>query len=166
MPEIDVLKKRCAALFGIEPATDGALDSLEKGLMVKLPFDFKEISKFFRGGVIGGKSHHALACSGPAINIFEETLRIRKAIGLPARFVVIAEPPESIILMDTDNQARVIWVDAGDVRTWNSLKNCVVHRYGPAIATFSNIFGRRGRGACGGEAWLILLWSKSSVEYQ
>lgn len=33
---------------------------------------------------------------------------------MPSRFIVLAEPPESLIVMDTENTPSIIWCDATD----------------------------------------------------
>jgi hypothetical protein len=95
------------------------LQELERSLGVILPNDFKEIAAFYSGGIVGGISHNAIATSGPATNIFEETVRLRQALNLPRSLVVLAEPAESLIIMDTsasEGSPAVMWIDASDAR--------------------------------------------------
>src|SRR5437016_575079 len=98
---VDELRKKYTALFGEEPAAHGIVSGIEAALNITLPSDFKAIADFYRGGMLGGISHFAIACQGPAENIVEETLRLRSAITLPGQLVVIAEPPESLVVLDT-----------------------------------------------------------------
>ena len=66
---------------------------------------------------MGGKSHHAIAVTSRATNIVDDTLRLRMTVALPPRFVVIAEPAASLIVMECiGKNSRVIWCDASDVR--------------------------------------------------
>jgi hypothetical protein len=116
----DELRNRYVSLFGDEPSSAGNLAKMEKSLHVLFPDAFKEIAKFYRGGIIGGVSHHSTGLSGPFNNIPEETLRIRKATKLPTRFVVLAEPPASLIVLDTDN-GSVIWLDNIDIDKLNHI---------------------------------------------
>lgn len=119
MTAIGDLKTRYVDFFGIEPAEIGELDRIESALGVVLPVDFKQISAFYSGGLTGGISHHAIAAGGSANNVVDETIRIRSAVELPKRFIVLAEPAESIVLLNTNNDENinaVIWCDAVDIR--------------------------------------------------
>ena len=51
---------------------------------------------------------------GSAANIVAATLELRSAINLPHRFVALAEPANSLIVLDTDT-GSVTWYDANDV---------------------------------------------------
>jgi hypothetical protein len=115
---IEELRSRYVALFGFESTEASELDFIEKELGVRFPDDFKEVSKFYRGGMLGGISHNAIAGRGPATNIADETKRLRDTAGLPHSFVVLAEPPASLIVMNTEESSStpaVIWCDAIDV---------------------------------------------------
>ena len=106
-------------------------------MSLKLSQGFREIALFFRGGFLGGKSHHAIANGGPANNIVEETLRLRNAIGLPARFVVIAEPSESLIVMENGKDgSRVIWCDAFDVKNLENPEKLRSPKIWPSYSEF------------------------------
>ena len=115
---IDDLRDHYTTWFGCEPTPEGELNRAEDLLDVKFPNDFREISKFYNGGMLGGISHNAIAAGGPASNITDETKRLREAAGLPHRFVVLAEPPVSLIVMNSSpvkESPTVIWCDATDV---------------------------------------------------
>lgn len=117
MASISKLRERYIALFGEEGAGD-AIRRIEDRLGVGLPSDFKDVAKFYSGGLLGGISHNAIACEGNATTIVGETERLRQATRVPERFVVLAEPPESLIVLDTQPPAgkpAVIWLDAIDV---------------------------------------------------
>src|SRR5262249_17561566 len=107
------LRDHYIAQFGHEPTDSDELDGIERELGVQLPPDFKEIATFYSGGMVGGISHNAIAASGPATNITGETRWLRQAIGLPCNFIVLAEPPASLIVMDTTGP--VVWLDDIDV---------------------------------------------------
>lgn len=112
------LRSRYLALFGHEPVKPAALESIEGRLQVRLPSDFKEISSFYSGGILGGIAHYAIDNGGDCDNVVDETLRIRATAGIPHSMVIIAEPPESLIVLDTNsatNHPAVIWCDAFDV---------------------------------------------------
>mgnify|MGYP003436924492 CR=1 FL=1 len=48
-------------------------------------------------------------------NIIEETLRIRKAVGIPDRFIVLAEHDMSVFVMDTENKPSILWIDSIEI---------------------------------------------------
>ncbi|PIB16382.1 SMI1/KNR4 family protein [Vibrio rotiferianus] len=108
------LKSRYEDLYGNEPCADGTIDAVENKLGLHLPEDFRVISGFYSGGVLGGISHHEIAAEGSATNVVNETLRLRTTTNLPNEFVVIAEPPSGLIVMNVKND-KVIWCDSTDV---------------------------------------------------
>ncbi len=114
------LKNRYSAIYGAEPCSEDELHNVEKALGLELPDDFKQVSRFYSGGLLGGISHHEIAASGDAANVVDETLRIRAAIGLEQHYVVLAEPSGSIIVLDVSGQPAVIWCDAVDAVNINS----------------------------------------------
>lgn len=89
--------------------------SQKKVFNLELPKTFCEISTFFSGGYLGEISNYSFANVGNGINIIDETIRLRESVKLPARFVALAETPESIIVMDTINRPSVIWFDAVEI---------------------------------------------------
>jgi len=113
------LRDRYVALFGEEAASGDAIASIEATLDVVLPDDMKQIARFYGGGFLGGISHHAIATCGPANNVLQETERLRCCISLPHRLVALAEPPESLIVLDCESRIStspaVVWCDAQDV---------------------------------------------------
>lgn len=116
--ELNAAMQDYVALFGNEPVESGTFDMVERLLGVTLPDDFRHISSFYSGGLIGGISHNAISEKGPATNIVEETERLRKAISLPREYVVLAEPPESLVVLRTANrgsdETSVVWCSAVD----------------------------------------------------
>jgi hypothetical protein len=122
---IEELRRRYLALFGVESAEGSELDFIEKQLGVRFADDFKDVSKFYSGGMLGGISHNAISGHGPATNMAEETIRLRKAVALPKSFVVLAEPPASLIVMNTNKASSspaIIWCDALDVSRLGTLQ--------------------------------------------
>lgn len=114
---MDQLKRRYTTHYPGEGTTEKQLDEIEKALGIRLPKSFREISAFYSGGLLGGISHFAIPDDWEP-NIKQETLRLRESTGLPSRFVVLAEPPESLIIMDTSGNPEVIWMDAADAANW------------------------------------------------
>jgi hypothetical protein len=126
--KINELKQRYVELFSNEGVDTQTLVNIQKRLDVLFPIDFIEIAKFYSGGILGGISHFSIAMTGPADNIVNETIRLRSSTGLPSRYVVIAEPPESLIVLDTfaNGGPSVIWLDStdiGNIKKGNSLSS-------------------------------------------
>src|SRR5262249_1310871 len=117
--ELESIRQRYLRLFGSEGVRDGECEAIETTLGLWLPEDLKRISTFYSGGLLGGVSHHAIATRGPATNVVEETIRLRDAVSLPQEFMVLAEPPDSLIVIRTaatpQVDASVIWCSAFDV---------------------------------------------------
>jgi len=114
MPSIQELEKKYTQLYPSDAVEESVLKRIESILKIKLPEDFCQIANFYSGGLMGGISSFAVACEDVTPNIVEETIRLRNAINLPLRFIVLAEPPESLIVMDTENTPSIIWCDATD----------------------------------------------------
>ncbi|MDR2155778.1 MAG: hypothetical protein LBE78_12285 [Burkholderiaceae bacterium] len=109
---MDQLKIRYEKLNGLHPAEENYLCELESDLNLSLPHDFLSATKFFDGSGIAVLPLHAIACE-PATNVLSETKRLRDSIGLPEKFLVLGEPPESLLVLDCSD-GRVIWCDAID----------------------------------------------------
>lgn len=114
MNDMNELLNKYRALYDIDGISKDYLDKIEYDLQIKLPNDFHEVSSFYSGGDVGGKNIHSFLFSD-STNLIGETLRIREAVGLPSRFVVIAEQDESIIVMDTENKPSIIWLDSVEI---------------------------------------------------
>ncbi|MEQ6358042.1 MULTISPECIES: SMI1/KNR4 family protein [Lysinibacillus] len=114
MNDMNELLNKYRALYDIDGISKDYLDKIEYDLQIKLPNDFREVSSFYSGGDVGGKNIHSFLFSD-STNLIGETLRIREAVGLPSRFVVIAEQDESIIVMDTENKPSIIWLDSVEI---------------------------------------------------
>lgn len=115
MNAINELRNKYIALYdGTDGISKECLDKIEHDLQVKLSNDFSEIASFYSGGSIGGIDLHSFLFTD-STNIIGETLRIRKAVGLPNRFVVIAEHDMSIFVMDTENIPSIIWLDSVEI---------------------------------------------------
>lgn len=119
MERIKELKERYLNLQQSDGVNNAVLSEIEKTLKIKLPSDFCEISSFYSGGYLGGISNYSFANNDGNTNIIEETIRLRETINLPLRYIVLAEPPESIIVMDTENIPSIIWCDAVEVTKLN-----------------------------------------------
>ncbi|MGM9922213.1 MAG: SMI1/KNR4 family protein [Bhargavaea sp.] len=110
---MEQLRKRYAALYPVEGARKIELENVERQLNIKLPDDFRNIARFYSGGLLGGISHFSISDKATP-NITGETLRLRQQIDLPHEYVVLAEPPSSLIIMNTAGTPALIWTDASD----------------------------------------------------
>lgn len=134
MSNILDLKKKCLATLGSNGISNQELKQIESLLSLSLPDDFKLISEFFSGGTLGVIDNYSFV-QGPWDNIIDETIKMRNSIDLPHQFIVLAEPPESLIVLNVESSPSVIWCDAIDVchlednlyevppDTWNSYKD-------------------------------------------
>ena len=121
MPSIEELSHRYKEIYQIDSVDELILNNIESTLTLDLPNDFRKITSFYSGGLFGGISNFAIALEGICPNIVDETIRLRNTIKLPLRFVVLAEPPESLIVMDTENIPAVIWCDATDAERLHNM---------------------------------------------
>jgi hypothetical protein len=136
---VEDLRKRYISLFESEPTDKDTPARIESRLGVVLPDDFKAIATFYSGGMVGGISHHALEISGPADNIVAETEKLRTAVALPHTMVVLAEPAESLVVLNTSpdpDGAAVIWLDATDVRRLNNVGSLNNPQLWPSYSDF------------------------------
>ena len=111
MNELRTIYESLTSVNGIDKET---LNGIQTTLNVRLPEDFCEITAFFGGGLLGGISNHSFS-NFDSPNIIDETVRLRDSINLPLEFVVLAEPDESLIVMDTQRSPSIIWCDAIEV---------------------------------------------------
>ena len=121
MTDIKDLENKYVSMYGNEGCPAGIIETIENALALKLPDDFKQVSCFYSGGLLGGISHHEIALESAAATITEETLRLRESIGLDNKYIVLAEPSESLIVMDTRGIPAVIWCDAIEAEKLSSM---------------------------------------------
>jgi hypothetical protein len=124
--DLDVLRRRYARLNGERATQPMALSRLESRLEVALPADFRRIAEFFNGSGINTLPLYSIDIDDGTWSVVEETLRLRAAIALPKVFVVLAEPPESLIVMNCAKGGSVLWIDATDagrLATGEALRN-------------------------------------------
>lgn len=108
---------RFIKLFGDQDRMEVDLTFIQKTLNIILPKDFKDITRFYDGN--NGFYMDGMYCYDSKLtsdNIVNKTLFLRKK-HLPKRFIVLGEPPESIVLMETTNnekKGRVLWLSYAD----------------------------------------------------
>lgn len=120
---IDDMRKTYENIYGNEKTPSYDIDLIEKKLLITLPEDFKKIMQFYSGGHIGGISHFGTS-EYDSENIINETIKARKFLDLLENYVVLAEPPESLIIMDTMKTSQVLWIDSNNIENisekWDS----------------------------------------------
>ena len=107
-------RRRYAALYSEEPTPIEIVHDIESALQVSLPDDMKEVARYYGGGILGGIEHTAIEAVGPGGGIVDVTLAFRTGLGLPNRFVVLADHSESVIVLDVDSGA-ITWLDSVEV---------------------------------------------------
>ena len=129
MDKLRILLKQYQDLM-LEDALEGCsnddLHKVELNLDITLPDDFKEISLLYSIDYLGGISNYQVVRDGNTLNLIDETLRIRNAIGLPHEYVFLGELDTSAILLNTVKQPHVIWVDSIAIGRLNQLES---HEY-------------------------------------
>ena len=110
----------------LEGCSNDNLHKVELNLDITLPDDFKEITLFCSIDYLGGIPNYQVVRDGNSLNLIDETLRIRNAIGLPHEYVFLAELDSSAILLNTVKQPHVIWVDSIAIGKLNQLES---HEY-------------------------------------
>lgn len=124
MADIKDLRKRYLSIMKQDGINEIQLKDIEKTLNIILPKDFKEIAAFYSGGSLGVVDNYSFIKIYEGHNIIDETLRLRKTIDLSPNFIVLAEPPESIIVMDLEVKPSIIWCDATDISNINKRSFC------------------------------------------
>lgn len=108
------MKETYENIYGNEKTPSYDIELMEKKLLIALPEDFKKIMQFYSGGYMGGISHFG-TLEHDSENIINETIKARKFLDLPENYIVLAEPPESLIIMDTMKTSQVLWIDSGSI---------------------------------------------------
>lgn len=115
METIEGMRARYSKMAGIRPASVELLRDIEKSLNLNLPRDFCEICEFFDGSGLNVIPLLSLAARTSTLNPLTETQRLRVKISFPQNYLVLAEPPESLIVMECVGNRKVFWLDAIDV---------------------------------------------------
>lgn len=102
-----------------DPVSQKTVEAIEGLLYISLPSDLKEISSFYSGGMLGGISHFEISDISQADSITEKTLEWRTSINLPQNYIAIAEPPESLIVLDVEKN-KVFWLSSTDAVRLNT----------------------------------------------
>lgn len=115
MDTIESIRARYSKIAGIRPASDRLLRDIEKKLTLVLPKEFCQICEFFDGSGLNAVPLFSLGANKSTLDPLAETQRLRVKTDLPEKYLVLAEPPESLIVMECVGSGRVLWLDAIDV---------------------------------------------------
>jgi hypothetical protein len=113
MIDIAQLRALYVQLNGSRPADQQFIDRITKELEITLPHDFVAGSEFFDGSGVAVLALHPISPS-IATNILSETIRLRISINLPKQFLVLGEPPGSLLTLNCVT-GEVVWCDASEV---------------------------------------------------
>ncbi|UOO91133.1 SMI1/KNR4 family protein [Vitreoscilla massiliensis] len=94
------------------PCGEATLAEIERVLGVTLPEDYKQISRFSSYAAVGGIWHYGIELSDDPHTMVNQTLLLRKLIHLPHEYLVLAEPDESLLVLNTQQKPRVRCLDA------------------------------------------------------
>jgi SMI1-KNR4 cell-wall len=106
---IEQLAERYCNLFPLDSLTEEEIVRIEIMLDIKLPNDFKAISKIYSGGLMGLHSIYTFnPDSGTNYDIVNRTLFYRNnSLHLPHRFIALKESEVSFIVMETQSDANI-----------------------------------------------------------
>jgi hypothetical protein len=126
-----------------QPTTSGELTRIEERLGVVLPRDLKQIATTaYAGAMLACVDMYATSAESTGWSIVDATLALRDSVGLPNRYVVLAEPPESVILLETRSEegepAPVLWLDIADAH--RLLTGEAVEGEGHQFPTYADFF--------------------------
>jgi hypothetical protein len=107
------LRNTYIELYPEEPTSTNTLNNIERILSISLPSDFKAVASFYSGGYLGGISHFEISSESQADNITQKTMEWRNSINLPDKYIAIAEPASSLIVLDT-SYSEVLWISSVD----------------------------------------------------
>ena len=107
-------------IYPPDPTPQEDFEVIEHELGVRLPTDLRRLGTVYAGGAVGGIPHYDFTLEHPEESVTQHTLRLRAAINLPDRYVVLSEPPASLVVLDTRADAagasRVIWLSQVDAQ--------------------------------------------------
>ena len=139
---LNIIRKKYKALYGEEPASAEDINRIEISLGINLPNDFRRITEFWRGGIIGDIPMLEIA-SGATENVLTETLRLRDSISLNTGCLVLSDLSESIILLvcsEGNMYGKVLWFDANILLSQASMDFSDVSRAEKDWGSFSEYF--------------------------
>jgi hypothetical protein len=137
------LKIRYLKLYPSKGLNNKQIQNFENKLSIMLPEDVKNILDFYDGYYsLAYLSLYSFDQSVLGWNICDETLRLRQSINLPKNMIVLAEPDESIIIMEISNEPKVMskiyWLGSGDI--YNLAEGKPLEDNPTIFPTFSDFF--------------------------
>ena len=98
------------------------IDQMEKMLNVIFPKDWREISKYYTGEMLGSYWTLAPDIKGPGDNIVEANLRYRRIFNLPNKYLILNDIEYSAIILETQESsekfAPVYIIDSIDIENF------------------------------------------------
>lgn len=105
--KIRQMEARYRSLFSIDGVDPVVINNIEVTLDIILPKDFKEISRFFSGGMIGNLDLFSIGMpDGADYDIVSRTLFYRTSeLNLPKQYVALLESEVSFIVLESQDRA-------------------------------------------------------------
>lgn len=112
--DLDAWVGRYRSIRGEHPLSSKGLEALERDLGFELPDAFKRVSTVFSGE--GDMEIFSFDPAAPAPTVGSTTRRLRERGLIAPTDVVLAEPPESLVVWrNADIDGVVLWLGAHDV---------------------------------------------------
>lgn len=110
--EIEELRTRYARFKPLTGVVVAELAAIEGTLQIQLPTQFREIAAFTDGVVLGGLAMLLVSSdTSDDYTVTAKTLELRRSVGLPGEYLVIAAEDESTVLMNCRAGGEVTWLD-------------------------------------------------------
>ena len=114
--DLDAWVGRCRSILGEHPLGSKGLEALERELGFALPEAFRRVSTVYSGGLLGEMDVFSFHPAAPAPTVGSCTNYLRERGLIAPKDVVLAEPPESLVVWrDADIDGVVLWLGAHDV---------------------------------------------------
>lgn len=101
--KIEKLKERYLKLHPEDAIDESSLREVEQLLKLHIPDDFKQISKFYGGGYLGGYSIFDFEKSKGDYNIADKTIFYRNSdLSLDRKFIALSESEVNFVVFDVE----------------------------------------------------------------
>lgn len=117
--ELFDLCERYTKLYPREFLSHEASNGIQNLLRITFPSEVASLLEFYGGGCLGGIEHYSFSLKDE-FNVVSKTLQLRDKIGLPLKYMALAEPfGSTLIVLDGGSQSptfgKVYWLDAGQI---------------------------------------------------
>lgn len=114
--DLDAWIGRYRSILGEHPLGSKGLEALERDLGFALPETFRRVSTVFSGDLLGEMEIFSFDPAAPRPTVGCCTRYLRERGLVAPKDVVLAEPPESLVVWrNADIDGVVMWLDAHDV---------------------------------------------------